>query len=132
MMRVERLVVPAAKSCCSSSNVRRPARAHSRAIATPLIPPPITITSKRLFSSAGRNFMLAFRCLSWLQTYTLLSLVHLLPHRKDNVSFIWLSGAAHVAPDASSSALGPDVRGYVVLAKAYFCIIARADTPHLQ
>jgi len=45
MMRVERDVVPEAKSCCSSSSVRTPARAHSRAIATPLTPPPITITS---------------------------------------------------------------------------------------
>src|SRR5437899_2499839 len=46
MMRVERLVVPLQKSCCSSSRVRRPARAHSRAIATPLMPPPITTMSK--------------------------------------------------------------------------------------
>src|SRR5580704_7036986 len=56
MMRVERLVVPAAKSCCSTSSVRRPARAHSRAIATPLIPPPITITWKRSPSKDGRVF----------------------------------------------------------------------------
>src|ERR1700733_10560020 len=55
-MRVERLVVPAAKSCCSTSSVRRPARAHSRAIATPLIPPPITITWKRSPSKDGRVF----------------------------------------------------------------------------
>src|ERR1700694_2980582 len=46
MMRVALLVVPEAKSCCSTSSVRLPARAHSRAMATPLMPPPTTSTSK--------------------------------------------------------------------------------------
>src|SRR5579863_5210290 len=88
-MRVERLVVPAAKSCCSTRSVVRPARAHSRAIATPLIPPPITITSKCLFSSDDRIFMFEFRCLliGRVSVYALLSLVHLVPYGKDNVSF---------------------------------------------
>src|SRR5512135_238720 len=54
MIRVERLVVPEAKSRRSTSSVRRPARAHSRAIATPLIPPPMTATSKDRLSSGGR------------------------------------------------------------------------------
>src|SRR5207249_1999696 len=56
MIRVDRLVVPEAKSCCSTNSVRLPARAHSRAIATPLIPPPITITLNRSPSSDGRVF----------------------------------------------------------------------------
>src|SRR5215831_4202546 len=54
MMRVDRLVVPAAKSCCSTTRVRLPARAHCRAIATPLMPPPITMTWKRSPSSHRR------------------------------------------------------------------------------
>ena len=53
-MRVDRLVVPLEKSFCSSNSVRLPARAHSRAMATPLMPPPITATSKRWLSSEGR------------------------------------------------------------------------------
>ena len=53
-IRVERLVVPAAKACCSIRSVRFPARAHSRAMATPLIPPPMITTWKRSLSSVGR------------------------------------------------------------------------------
>src|SRR5947209_28695 len=53
-MRVDRLVVPAPKSSFSSRSTRRPARAHSRAIATPLIPPPITTISNRV-GSGGRG-----------------------------------------------------------------------------
>src|SRR5512146_546639 len=45
MIRVERLVVPEAKSFCSSSRTRFPARASSRVMATPLMPPPITTIS---------------------------------------------------------------------------------------
>src|ERR1700748_2402526 len=45
MMRVDRLVVPEPKSFCSTRSVLLPWRAHSRAMATPLIPPPITRTS---------------------------------------------------------------------------------------
>src|SRR5437588_8746083 len=66
MIRVERLVVPAAKSCCSISRVRFPARAHSRAIATPLIPPPTITTWKRSLSREGRaglgEIMFQIRC----------------------------------------------------------------------
>src|SRR5215831_10158619 len=46
MIRVDRLVVPEEKSFCSTSSVRLPHCAHSRAMATPLMPPPITRTSK--------------------------------------------------------------------------------------
>src|SRR5438105_2374384 len=53
-MRVDRLVVPLEKSFCSSNRVRLPAREHSRAMATPLMPPPITATSNRRPSSEGR------------------------------------------------------------------------------
>src|SRR5205807_10381636 len=63
MMRVDRQVVPEAKSCCSTSSVRRPARAHSRAMATPLIPPPITTTWKRSPSSRGRALLGRFMVL---------------------------------------------------------------------
>src|SRR5947209_9889431 len=56
MMRVERLVTPEAKSFCSSRRVRFPARAHSRAIATPFMPPPMTTTWKCWPSSEGRGF----------------------------------------------------------------------------
>src|SRR5437660_1596326 len=66
MIRVERLVVPAAKSCCSISRVRFPARAHSRAMATPLIPPPTITTWKRSLSREGRaglgEIMFQIRC----------------------------------------------------------------------
>src|SRR6266567_4552764 len=66
MIRVERLVVPAAKSCCSSRSVRFPARAHSRAMATPLIPPPMITTWKRSLSNEGRvaveEIMFQIRC----------------------------------------------------------------------
>src|SRR5262252_7800940 len=62
MMRVDRLVVPAAKSCCSTRSVRRPARAHSRAMATPLIPPPMTRTSNGAFSRGMREFITGLRC----------------------------------------------------------------------
>src|SRR5579863_3320270 len=54
MMRVERLVTPEAKSFCSTSSVCLPARAHWRAMATPLIPPPITTTWKWRPSSGAR------------------------------------------------------------------------------
>src|ERR1051326_5790626 len=54
MMRVERLAVPDAKSCCSTSSVRRRACAQPRAMATPLMPPPITTTSKTSPSSDAR------------------------------------------------------------------------------
>jgi len=47
MMRVERVVTPEQKSFCSRMSTRLPPRAHSRAMATPLMPPPITTTSKR-------------------------------------------------------------------------------------
>src|SRR4030081_2642445 len=57
MIRVERLVVPDAKSFCSINSVRLPARAHSRATATPLIPPPITATWKCCPSSGPRGFV---------------------------------------------------------------------------
>src|SRR5258707_5376116 len=57
MIRVERLVVPDAKSFCSTNSVRLPARAHSRATATPLIPPPITATWKCCPSSGARGFV---------------------------------------------------------------------------
>ena len=56
MMRVERLVTPEAKSFCSTSSVRLPARAHSRATATPLMPPPMTTTWKWP-SKGGRGLM---------------------------------------------------------------------------
>src|ERR1051326_8275460 len=46
MIRVERLVVPEEKSFCSTSRTRLPHCAHSRAMATPLMPPPMTRTSK--------------------------------------------------------------------------------------
>src|SRR5580765_7582424 len=46
MIRVDRLVVPEEKSFCSTSSVRLLHCAHSRAMATPLMPPPITSTSK--------------------------------------------------------------------------------------
>src|SRR2546425_13132543 len=66
MIRVERLVVPAAKSCCSIRSVRFPARAHSRAMATPLIPPPMITTWKRSLSNEGRvaigEIMFEIRC----------------------------------------------------------------------
>src|SRR5262245_11603533 len=55
MMRVERLVVPEAKSFCSTRSVRFPCWAHSRAIATPLMPPPITSTSKPCAATELRN-----------------------------------------------------------------------------
>src|SRR5215472_5034760 len=55
MMRVERLVTPDAKSFCSTNNVRLPARAHSRATATPLMPPPMTTTWKCRPSNEGRG-----------------------------------------------------------------------------
>src|SRR3979411_3199569 len=57
MIRVERLVVPDAKSFCSTNSVRLPARAHSRATATPLMPPPITATWKCCPSSGARGFV---------------------------------------------------------------------------
>src|ERR1700756_990826 len=53
-MRVARLVVPLAKSVCSTSSTRRPARAHSRAMATPLIPPPMMAISKLEPCKLGR------------------------------------------------------------------------------
>src|SRR5712671_1067733 len=46
MIRVDRLVVPEEKSFCSTSSVRLLHCAHSRAMATPLMPPPMTRTSK--------------------------------------------------------------------------------------
>src|SRR5512142_806389 len=62
MIRVERLVVPEPKSCCSTSSVRRRLRAHSRAIATPLIPPPIMTTSKCAPSREARRLRLGSTC----------------------------------------------------------------------
>jgi hypothetical protein len=56
MMRVERLVTPEAKSFCSTNNVCFPARAHCRATATPLTPPPITTTWKRWSFSGALGF----------------------------------------------------------------------------
>src|SRR5215475_94444 len=55
MMRVERLVTPLPKSFCSTNRVRLPARAHSRATATPLMPPPMTTTWKCRPSNEGRG-----------------------------------------------------------------------------
>src|ERR1039458_4359426 len=55
MIRVDRLVTPEAKSFCSTSSVRLPARAHSRATATPLMPPPMTTTWKCCPSTDGRG-----------------------------------------------------------------------------
>src|SRR5258708_5162257 len=55
MMRVERLVTPEAKSFCSTRSVRLPARAHSRATATPLIPPPMMTTWNVCPSSEARG-----------------------------------------------------------------------------
>src|SRR6476660_1890286 len=54
-MRVARLVVPDEKSFCSSSSTPRPARAQSRAMATPLMPPPITTISNCSSASDGRR-----------------------------------------------------------------------------
>src|SRR2546421_6518890 len=85
MIRVERLVVPAAKSCCSIRSVRFPARAHSLAMATPLIPPPMMTTWKRSLSNEGRvavgEIMFQIRCYAALEnrTHTLrpeVSLLH--------------------------------------------------------
>src|SRR5690606_38742688 len=42
----ERLDVPQAKSCCSSSNTLRPRRAASSRMPAPVMPPPITIRSQ--------------------------------------------------------------------------------------
>src|SRR5437868_8566014 len=53
MTRLERLVVPAPKSSFSTRRVRLPPRAHSCAMATPLMPPPTTTTSKWRLSSVG-------------------------------------------------------------------------------
>src|SRR3954462_308865 len=64
MIRVERLVVPAPKSSFSSNSTRRPPRAHSRAIATPLIPPPMTMISNRS-GSGGRGVVPGTLC--WMQ-----------------------------------------------------------------
>src|SRR5579864_3402245 len=58
MIRVDRLVTPEAKSFCSTSSVRFPARAHSRATATPLMPPPMTTTWKCCPSTVGRGLTL--------------------------------------------------------------------------
>jgi len=53
-MRGERLVEPEAKSFCSTSSVRLPARAHSRAMAMPTRPPPMTATWKCWPARGGR------------------------------------------------------------------------------
>src|SRR5580693_1943088 len=58
MIRVERLVTPEAKSFCSTNSVRLPARAHSRATATPLMPPPMTTTWKFCPSTDDRGLRL--------------------------------------------------------------------------
>src|SRR2546430_2615892 len=55
MMRVARLEVPLAKSFCSRSKTRLPPMAHSRAIATPFTPPPMTIASYGCDGSGGRD-----------------------------------------------------------------------------
>src|SRR5579864_5305080 len=62
MIRVERLVVPEEKSFCSTSSVRLLHCAHSRAMATPLIPPPITKTSNfwscvRIWATHAYNYL---------------------------------------------------------------------------
>src|SRR3712207_8429724 len=48
---VERLEVPAAKSCISSKPVCKPLLCASRAIPAPVMPPPITSTSSKLARS---------------------------------------------------------------------------------
>src|SRR5208282_1885382 len=66
MMRVERLVTPEAKSFCSTSSTRLPARAISRATATPLMPPPITTTWKFWPSRGGRGLTARLMVWSWM------------------------------------------------------------------
>src|ERR1017187_7664712 len=67
MIRVERLVTPEAKSFCSTSRVRLPARAHSRASATPFMPPPMITTWKCCPSKGGRGLVVKLMYLNQMQ-----------------------------------------------------------------
>src|SRR5260370_18389879 len=62
MRRVDGLVVPEEKSYIPHNTAVFPCRAHSGAMGTPLIPPPITRTSKPRSSKESELVTLAIRC----------------------------------------------------------------------
>src|SRR4030042_1087481 len=64
MSRVERDVVPQAKSSFSTSRVRRPRKAASRATPVPIIPPPMMMRSKTLRPRALKSL---FKGVSFLE-----------------------------------------------------------------